>query len=209
MNEAETKIVKQYIELAEDKYDDVKIYWADVRDSHEYEALKALVEDKPTYCEGLFSAGVNYVRCKNCNQAITSQAQECTKVEDKPDAEECSNIDNHAGYMHIDLEKCKVCGDKWVKPDAEGYAKYLADIERDYKEFSTVEEPKKPKKQTYEMWKVWYTIGELLETYIFLDEKVARRRAVELSSEYRRLRAITRADATGFYEGEGLENKED
>ena len=110
--------------------------------------------------------------------------QAVTKAE-QPESPECSNIDNHAGYMHIDLEKCKVCGDKWVKPDAEGYAKYLADIERDYKEFSTVEEPKKPKKQTYEMWKVWYTIGELLETYIFLDEKVARRRAVELSSEYR------------------------
>ena len=47
MNEAETKIVKQFIELAEDKYDDVKIYWADVRGSHEYTALKALVEDKP------------------------------------------------------------------------------------------------------------------------------------------------------------------
>ena len=43
---------------------------------------------------------------------------------DKPDAEGCSNIDNHAGYMHIDLEKCKVCGDKWVKPDAEGWIKW-------------------------------------------------------------------------------------
>ena len=52
MNEAETKIVKQYIELMEDD----RCAWLNasanalttIIESHEYEALKALVEDKPS-----------------------------------------------------------------------------------------------------------------------------------------------------------------
>lgn len=51
MNEAETKIVKQYIEMMEDD----RCAWlnasvgalAVIKDSHEYAAFRALVEDKP------------------------------------------------------------------------------------------------------------------------------------------------------------------
>ena len=49
-----------------------------------------------------------------------------------------------------------------------------------------------------------YSRRETGNTHTYRDEVVARRQAIEMQGEYRNIIAITRADATEFYEGEGL-----
>ena len=180
MNEAETKIVQQYIEMMEDDWHEIKRCYKErprshewifrnaqhyqIMKSHEYEALKALVENC-SMCyqrEGEFE-GIICPRCGKSNDIVEAKPSRTIKssgttgkvsikavreavkaIKDKPDAEGWIKWEGGEQPLYsCDFVEVKLQDGRTLKSRTNCF--YWADVIA----YRIVEEPKKPKKQTF------------------------------------------------------------
>lgn len=122
---------------------------------------------------------------------------------DKPDeCEGCAKVIEKIKTTNTISDTCRICYKQHHQPDADRWTGNMASGRFD---LANVKEPS-PEVKVYklsEMWKVWYSGGRDGVIYhILFNNIVDARRAISSLPTI----AITPADATEFYEGQGLEN---